>query len=219
MVTRRCRRRRLQAGLSGIGRSFRVLPRRSRDVLVGRKPLCRWHLPRLCGILSAGFADHLSATSRSLSSSFAFLSEPRTTIPSRPAAARQLLSWAFAPYSTSGFRGPLTAGSPARYVPPTGFGYPLDGLLPLSPCRFSFAPAALLGFTLRSFLLPEGKHGRFHPAEPTYRLACQYSHPPKRRGRPNRPRFLGFDPSRSPVTAAARLSVADCWMLPWVLPL
>jgi len=38
---------------------------------------------------------------------------------------------------------------PARYVPPSGFGYPLDGLLPRIPCRFSFAPAALMGFTLR----------------------------------------------------------------------
>jgi hypothetical protein len=45
---------------------------------------------------------------------------------------------------------------PARYVPPSGFGYPLDGLRPSIPCRFCFTPAALVGFTLRSFLLPEG---------------------------------------------------------------
>jgi hypothetical protein len=45
---------------------------------------------------------------------------------------------------------------PARYVPPSGFGYPLDGLLPPSPCRFCFTPAALMGFTLRSFPLPKG---------------------------------------------------------------
>jgi hypothetical protein len=53
--------------------------------------------------------------------------------------------------------GPLAAGcSPARYVPPSGFGYPLDGFLPSIPGRFCFTPAALMGFTLRSFLLPEG---------------------------------------------------------------
>jgi hypothetical protein len=49
--------------------------------------------------------------------------------------------------------------SPARYVPPSGFGYPLGGLLPRIPCRFCFTPAALLGFTLRRFPLPKGFRG------------------------------------------------------------
>jgi len=40
---------------------------------------------------------------------------------------------------------------PARYVPSSGFVYPLDGFLPRIPCRFCFTPAALLGFTLRRF--------------------------------------------------------------------
>jgi hypothetical protein len=44
----------------------------------------------------------------------------------------------------------------ARYVPPSGFGYPLGGLLPPSPCQSCLIPAALMGFTLRSFPLPEG---------------------------------------------------------------
>jgi hypothetical protein len=43
-----------------------------------------------------------------------------------------------------------------RYVPPAGFGYPLDGLLPPRPRRFCFTPAALLGFTLRSFPISKG---------------------------------------------------------------
>jgi hypothetical protein len=54
--------------------------------------------------------------------------------------------------SRSTCRGP----KPARYVPSSGFGYPLDGLLPRIPCRFCFTPAALVGFTLRRFPLPEG---------------------------------------------------------------
>jgi hypothetical protein len=37
------------------------------------------------------------------------------------------------------------------YVPPAGFGYPLDGLLPLSPSEFCFTLTAHLGFALRSF--------------------------------------------------------------------
>jgi hypothetical protein len=76
--------------------------------------------------------------------------------PSRSAAANRLLSWALFPYSTSRIGGPLYTGSPARFVPPSGFGYPLGGLLPSIPCRFFFTPAALMGFTLRSFLLSEG---------------------------------------------------------------
>jgi len=49
--------------------------------------------------------------------------------------------------------------SPTRYVPPSGFGYPLDGFLPRIPCRSCFIPAALLGFTLRRFPLPKGFRG------------------------------------------------------------
>jgi len=45
---------------------------------------------------------------------------------------------------------------PTRYVPPSGFGCPLDGFLPRIPCRFCFTPAALLGFTLRRYPLPRG---------------------------------------------------------------
>jgi hypothetical protein len=79
--------------------------------------------------------------------------------PSLSAEADQLLSWALFPYSTSRIGGPHDAGLPTCSVPSSGFGYPLDGFLPTIPCRFSFAPAALLGFTLRSFLLPKGIRG------------------------------------------------------------
>jgi hypothetical protein len=53
----------------------------------------------------------------------------------------------------------FSRASPARYVPPSGFGYPLGGLLPRIPCRSYFVPAALLGFTLRRFPLPAGFRG------------------------------------------------------------
>jgi hypothetical protein len=117
--------------------------------------------------------------------------------PTRSAAADRVLSWALVPYSTSGTAGPLAAGLPARYVPPSGFGYPLGVLRPAIPCRFYFAPAALVRFTLRRFLLPEGIRSvttRKHPhtVQPIVAPAAEAL------GRPNRPRFLGFDPSRSP---------------------
>jgi len=57
---------------------------------------------------------------------------------------------------TTGLRVHFPRALPARYVPPSGFGYPLDGFLPSVPRRFCFNPAALMGFTLRSVLLPKG---------------------------------------------------------------
>jgi hypothetical protein len=59
---------------------------------------------------------------------------------------------------------------------PTGFDYPLDALLPSMPRRFCFAPAALMGFTLRSFPLPKGI--RRFPAGMTHvSLAVAQEHP------------------------------------------
>jgi hypothetical protein len=89
-----------------------------------------------------------------------------------------------------------------RYGPPSGFGYPLGGLRPPSPGRFCFTPAALMGFALRSFLLSEGIHPVSGAERPTYRLTRRCSRRRKAMGRPNRPRFLGFDPFESPSQQA-----------------
>jgi hypothetical protein len=80
----------------------------------------------------------------------------RPTQPSPSTAVDGPLSWAFVLYSTCGKPGPHHAGQLPRLVPPSGFGYPLDGLLPGGPCRFYFTPAALMRFALRSFPLPQG---------------------------------------------------------------
>ena len=89
-------------------------------------------------------------------------------------------------------RGP----KPARCVPPSGFGYPRDGLHPSSPCPPCFMRAALLGFTLRSFLLTEGWLNvsvQTNPLTvwPHGMPAAEAASPPAGR------RFLGFDPSES----------------------
>jgi hypothetical protein len=94
---------------------------------------------------------------------------------------------------------------PARYVPSAGFGYPLDGLLHPSPCRACFVPAALLGFALRSLLLLKGirafPRGRAHvPFLPAVSPAAEAE------GRPTGPRFLGFNPFRSPVATGHVIS-------------
>lgn len=71
-----------------------------------------------------------------------------------------------------GFRSPSAHQGPeihsprvsqARYVPPSGFGYPLDGLLPPSPCRPCFMPAALMGFAPSELSPPARYPGRFRP--------------------------------------------------------
>jgi hypothetical protein len=84
---------------------------------------------------------------------------------------------------------------PARYVPPSGFGYPRDGFLPSSPCRFCFTPAALMGFTLRSVPPSKGTRSVSASDEPTYRFTRQCSR--RRSGRPaQRAPVPGFRPFR-----------------------
>jgi hypothetical protein len=70
----------------------------------------------------------------------------RPANPSRRAAAHQLLSWAFIPYSTlrdgrSTFRGLCLA----RCVPSSGFGYPRDGLRPSRPWPVLFRTGSAHG--------------------------------------------------------------------------
>jgi hypothetical protein len=136
---------------------------------------------------------------------FRLPSESCPVQPSPPAAAGRHLSWASAPYSARGIGDPLAAGvAGARYGPPTGFGYPLGGLRPPSPCRLCFAPAALLGFTLRSFLLTEGVGALSSATDP---LTVQLAVVPAAEAvsRPDEPRFPGFNPSESPWRPSAGL--------------
>lgn len=146
----RCRSR---SSSSGIGCSFRVSGTRRYRRTGWAIPLCRWPLrpavwfsrPRAApvrdhrtgAILSSSFASH---------SSFSWHNpEPRCR--SSPAP---LMGFGH-PSAHARHRGPPAApGAARRYVPPAGFGYPLDGFLPRGPGRLCFAPTALLGFALRS---------------------------------------------------------------------
>jgi hypothetical protein len=123
----------------------------------------------------ASFAGHFSASRSSPLFELRLRPEYYPVSPSQSVATNRLLSWAFLPFSTSRIRGSLHAGLLNRHVPPSGFAYPLDGLHPLIPCRFYFAPAALMGFTLRSFLLSQGIRCSSHPDEPAYRFTCRCS--------------------------------------------
>ena len=155
--------------------------------------------------LSNGFCRLLLSDRTSPLFEFRLPLEHYPTIPSQLAAAGRLLSWAFVPFSTSRIEGPLAAGVPARFVPPSGFGYPLGGFLPSNPCRSCFIPAALMGFTLRRFLLPEGIRGvttRKHPPAVLPSVIPATEAP----GRPDRLRLLGFVPSRSPLQSRGCLA-------------
>lgn len=105
----------------------------------------------------------------------------------------------------------LTRALPTRYVPSSRFGYLPDGLLPSNPGRFCFAPAALLGFTLRSVHLRQGISSVTVEMSPP--TVCPAVTPDaEASGRPGGPQFLGFDPCRSswstPMVLAWRPLVA-----------
>jgi hypothetical protein len=156
--------------LSEFAARSQFLARRSTACIGWAVPFCRWPFPRLYGFPSPGRADDVKPSVHPVCE---FRVPPEfSTRSSPPAAAGGHLSWAFVPFSTRGIGGPQVAGFAwARYVAPSGFGYPLGALLPPSPCRFCFTPAALLGFTLWSFLLTEGCRRVSTPVAPTYRLS------------------------------------------------
>jgi len=119
-------------------------------------PLCRWSLPRLCGFPSTdrtGYCLRRPITS-SRRASPSFRVSPSNTYPT--AATVESSHGLSLPTALQASEVHFSRASPTRYVPSSGFGYPLDGLLPRKPCRFCFAPAALLGFALRRFPLPKG---------------------------------------------------------------
>jgi hypothetical protein len=101
------------------------------------------------------------------------------------------------PSALSGSKVHLSRALPARYVPPSGFGFPLGGFLPSVPCRFCFAPAALMGFALRSFLHPQGNPG-VATGMPPRTVSPAVVSVAETTDRPGRPRFLGFAPCESP---------------------
>ncbi len=92
--------------------------------------------------------------------SLAFLQSITTAKPSRFTVVIRLLSWTFFPYSTcQAQRSTNSAVFHAAFVPPAGFGYPLDGLLPLNPSEHSKMLTALLGLTPSKLPLPVGYQG------------------------------------------------------------
>jgi hypothetical protein len=112
----------------------------------------------------------------------------------------------FASLQHIGVRKSTTHGvSTPRYVPPSGFDHPLDGLLLPSPSRPCFVPAALLGFTLRSVPLSKGLRGVSARTNPPAVSpdAIVVTGATTRRAKP---RLLGFTPFESPSHAGPGLT-------------
>jgi hypothetical protein len=151
---------------------------------------------RLCGLRQTDFADHRLSDQSSPLCEFRLPLESYPAKPSKLAAEAQLLSWAFGPFSTSGIQGPLT-----RVRPPATFRLQgLGTLLAAFSLRFRAGSVShrqrSWDSPLRSMPLWKGIRGvttRMHPptvspiGTPTAEAV----------GRPNGPRFLGFDPSQS----------------------
>jgi hypothetical protein len=98
-----------------------------------------------------------------------------------------------------------TTGFACPPVPPSGFGYPLDGFLLGDPCQPCFRSAAPLGFTLRSFLLTTGTSA-FLPGLTHVPLATRPSARPKANGKATSIGFWALLPSRVPCGLAGPLS-------------
>jgi hypothetical protein len=112
-------------------------------------PLCRWPFPRLCGFPSPDRADHVKRPVHPLFE-FRFPPEFCPTRPSPPAGAGKHLSWAFAPFSTPRFGGPLFAG----FARPATFR--LQGLATLMAACSLRARAGFISHRPRSWDSPFG---------------------------------------------------------------
>jgi hypothetical protein len=112
---------------------------------------------RPCGFPRSARMDTRSSVQSVALAGFSLRSKSSRAKPSRCAAALHSSSHGlYIPTALQAAKIHCTRAFPARYGPPSGFDYPLGGFRPSLPCRLCFAPAALLGFTLRSVLHSPG---------------------------------------------------------------
>jgi hypothetical protein len=138
----------------------------------------------------------VQAISFILSSSCAFLqSFTQSTLAVRPQPVGSSLGLSF-PSAHVRIEDPLFVSlAGTHWGPPSGFGYPRDGLRPSIPGRSCFIPAALLGFPLRSSALtgrPNVIERTGPPTVPPVVAPTTFAV-----GRPDGLRFLGFAPGES----------------------
>jgi hypothetical protein len=124
----------------------------------------------------------------------AFLQSLESVVPSqapqRPAPLMDFLL----PSARVRFEGPLyRRGSTPAFVPPSGFDYPLDGLLPSRPSEPYFMLTAPMGFAPSKHLFPRGVV--VFPLQLTHMpFPLRLIHRSEDRIRRRRPRLLGLSP-------------------------
>ena len=160
----------------------------------------------------AGFAwPPFSKPDRTLSSSSAFLqSMPQPNLAGRPQPASTSHGLSL-PTAHTGSEGPLHAGMPARFGPPSGFGYPLDGLRPSWSSPVLFRTGSALGIRPSELSPRERLPGHYHPKGPTCRFSCRFSHHTRQRAGPTGRGFWVLT-ARESLTAEQRfnLPTAGC---------
>jgi hypothetical protein len=160
-------------------------------------------------------------TSRRLPTSSRVSSRPYLAAPAAQGGqqAAPLLGFAVPTAHSSG-EDPLHAcHAKARYGPPSGFGYPPDGLLPLPPRRACFVPTALLGFIPSKRSPPARWRARFRESRTRMPLAST-RFPAGRTERTGAPRtdFRALTPAGVPgCPGAVSPRLAGC--SPGILPL
>jgi hypothetical protein len=100
-----------------------------------------------------------------------------------------------------------------RLVPPSGFGYPRDGLLPATPGQACFILTALMGFRPSKRSPLAGWRHVSIPTGPACRSSGVYFAAFATTGSPNRD-FQVLAPARVPGPST-RYSQATDWLLPW----
>jgi hypothetical protein len=157
-------------------------------------PLCRQPLPRLCGLPRDGLRWSQSSVQSNPLFGFRSPVESCPAIPSRPAAAHQLLSWTLAPFSTHRSGGPLSARFPHLAT------FRLQGLVTLLAVSSLRTPAGFVSRRRRSWDSPFG-------AFPSREVSG--ASPPGRT-------HLPFPPADSPGTRRRRVGPAGrgSWALP-----
>jgi hypothetical protein len=168
--------------------------------------------PRLRGLPSANFAGNIQCPESTPLFEFSLRLEPPATSPSHPSRSKGNSSRGLCfPTAHEGSEVHLTRVLPARYVPPSGFDYPLDGFLPHEPLSVMFHTDGAPGIH-PSKLSPLGKYSRrYRPNGPTYRFTLQCA--TRRSGQPVRKAPVpGSSPARASLVAqcAVNASTTGC---------